>query len=133
MIDYILDTPLVFYALRSRPKELLERFREHDGRMGLSAVTHAELIYQARSSSAPIHNLGVIDSFVARLEIIPFNLEAANQLGQLRLEVRNLGITEVPSLGDLMVIAQARAGGLILASHGTNLEGKIPGVRVSVW
>lgn len=47
MLKYLLDTNMVKYVLKRRPKEVLEIFNTHASRMAISSITLSELIYGA--------------------------------------------------------------------------------------
>lgn len=47
MLKYLLDTNMVKYVLKRKPKEVLEIFNTHASRMAISSITLSELIYGA--------------------------------------------------------------------------------------
>ena len=87
MLKYMLDTNIVIYAIRNRPKQVREAFKRHENQMGISAVTKSELIYGAERSSQPERNIADIEGLIARLEVAPFEDHASEHFGQLRAEL----------------------------------------------
>lgn len=131
MIKYMLDTNIVIYTLKEKPMRVRKAFDRHAGEMCLSTVTLGELIYGAEKSTQTERNLRVIEGFMARLEVSPFDSGAAMHFGQIRAELARGGTTIGPY--DMMIAGHARALGLILVSN--NLKGfeRVPGLRFQNW
>ena len=79
MLKYLLDTNIVIYVIKQRPIQVLEVFNRHQGRMAISAITLAELIHGAEKSSDVSRNIAVVEDFVSRLAVLPFDDWAAWQ------------------------------------------------------
>lgn len=131
MLKYLLDTDILIYTLRNRPTRVRRAFERHSGEMGLSTVTLGELIYGAEKSSQTEHNLAVVESLAARLEVCPFDARAAMHFGQIRAELSRSGATIGPY--DMMIAGHARALGLILVSNNLKEFKRVPGLRVQNW
>lgn len=99
--------------------------------MCISSVTLMELIYGAEKSAMPEKNLRVVESFVARLEVLTYDIEAATHTGQIRAELAKLGTPIGPY--DSIIAAHARSQGLILVTNNTREFERIPGIRLSDW
>lgn len=84
MLKYMLNTNIAIYTIKNKPGEVREAFKAHDGQMCVSSVTLMELIYGAESSAAVERNLREIEGFAARLEVLPYDNDAAIHTGQLR-------------------------------------------------
>jgi len=89
MLKYMLDTNIVIYTIKNRPQEVRESFKTHDGQMCISAVTLMELVYGAEASSAVERNLRDIENFAARLDVLPYDNDAAAHTGQLRQSLKD--------------------------------------------
>jgi tRNA(fMet)-specific endonuclease VapC len=72
MLRYLLDTNIVIYVLKRRPVEVLATFNANANRIAISAITLAELLHGAEKSSRVSDNLGVIEDFCSRLEVLPY-------------------------------------------------------------
>ena len=72
MLRYLLDTNIVTYTMKRRPREVLDVFNKNADRMAISAITLSELIYGAEKSSNVSRNLAAIDDFCCRLEVLPY-------------------------------------------------------------
>lgn len=131
MLKYMLDTNIVIYTIKNRPFRVREVFKRHSGQMAISSVTLGELIYGAEKSSQPERNLNEIESMTARLEVLPFNEEAAVHFGQVRAELARAGTPIGPY--DQMIAGHARASGLVLVTNNTDEFKRVPGLRIENW
>ena len=91
MLQYMLDTNICIYAIKSRPIELREQFNRLTEQICISTITLAELYYRVEKSSRRAQNLQAVEEFVARLEALPFSVEAAAHYGQVRAELERAG------------------------------------------
>lgn len=131
MLKYMLDTNIVIYTIRNRPRDVRRHFERHDGQMCLSTVTWGELVYGAERSTQPERNLADIEGLGARLEIVPFNTLAAMHFGQVRAELYRTGKPIGPY--DMMIAGHARALGLILVTNNLREFERVPGLRLENW
>src|SRR5260370_12370010 len=84
MLQYMLDTNICIYVIKSRPIELREQFNRLTEQICISTITLAELYYGVEKSSRRAHNLQAVAEFVARLEALQFSVKAAANYGQVR-------------------------------------------------
>jgi tRNA(fMet)-specific endonuclease VapC len=131
MLKYLLDTDTVIYVIKNRPKKAREAFKRHDGRMCISVITWGELVCGAEHSAQPERNLAVIEAFAARLEVAPFDAQAAVHFGQVRAELARDGKPIGPY--DTMIAGHARALGLTLVTNNTREFRRVKGLRVENW
>ena len=131
MLKYMLDTDIAIYTIKHRPPEVRDAFKAHDGQMCISTVTLMELIYGAEASAAVERNLRVVEGFAARLEVVPFDREAAAHTGELRAELKRAGRPIGPY--DEMIAGHARAKGLTVVTNNHRQFEHVPGLRVANW
>lgn len=131
MLKYMLDTDISIYTIKNRPSEVREAFKAHDGQLCISAVTLMEVMYGAEASSAVERNLRDLEGFAARLEVLPFDEQAAVHTGQVRAELKRLGRPIGPY--DEMIAGHARSRGLVVVTNNTRHFEHIPGIRVVNW
>ena len=131
MLKYLLDTNIVIYTIKSRPRRVRERFTRHQGQLAISSVTLMELVYGAEKSPQPERNLRDIDGLAARLDVLPYDAAAATHTGQIRAELARQGTPIGPY--DQMIAGHARALGLILVSNDAAEFGRVPGLRLENW
>lgn len=131
MLKYLLDTNIVIYTIKNRPRRVRERFTRHQGQLAISSVTLMELVYGAEKSPQPERNLRDIDGLAARLDVLPYDAAAATHTGQIRAELARQGAPIGPY--DQMIAGHARALGLILVSNDAAEFGRVPGLRLENW
>jgi tRNA(fMet)-specific endonuclease VapC len=131
MIKYMLDTNILIYAIRNRPKKVREAFKKHADYLAMSAVTLGEMIYGAERSVQVARNLEDIEALAARMDVLPFDYQAAIHFGQVRTEFMKTGKPIGPY--DLMIAGHARSLGLILVTNNMREFKRVPGLRVENW
>ncbi|MDR7283904.1 tRNA(fMet)-specific endonuclease VapC [Pseudomonas corrugata] len=131
MIKFMLDTNICIFTVKNKPQIVREAFNLHDGQLCISAVTLMELIYGAEKSATPEKNLAVIEGFAARLEVLPFDNEAAAHTGMIRSELAKAGTPIGPY--DHMIAGHARSRGLIVVTNNVREFVRVPGLRVENW
>ncbi|MHC8302262.1 type II toxin-antitoxin system tRNA(fMet)-specific endonuclease VapC [Pseudomonas sp. ZS1P83] len=131
MIKYMLDTNICIFTIKNKPQIVREAFNRHNGQLCISAVTLMELIYGAEKSATPEKNLGVIEGFAARLEVLPFDNEAATHTGMIRSELAKAGTPIGPY--DHMIAGHARSRGFIVVTNNLREFERVPGLRVEDW
>lgn len=131
MLSYLLDTDICIYALKGRSRSLSEKFKANDGRMAVSDVTLFELHYGAEKYAEPASRLAVIEAFVTRLELLPFDSRAAQHAAQIRSALEQKG----ESIGayDLMIAGIARSQGLVLVSNNVREFRRVEGLQLESW
>lgn len=131
MLAYLLDTDICIHALKKRNAKLAAAFTAQDGRMAVSDVTLYGLYYGAERYDDPAARIAIIESFTARLEIIPFESRAALHAGNIRATLERRG--QMIGAYDLMIAAIARAQGLVLVTGNVREFERVDGLRVERW
>jgi tRNA(fMet)-specific endonuclease VapC len=131
MLKFMLDTNICIFTIKNRPQEVREVFRRHYGQMCISTVTLMELVYGAEKSSDSQRNLANVEGFVARLEVLKYDQDAAAHTGQLRAELARLGKQIGPY--DQMIAGHARSQGLTVVTNNRREFDRVPGLRVEDW
>ncbi len=131
MIKYMLDTNILIYTIKNRPKKVRDAFKKHADYLAMSTVTLGELIYGAEKSTQSVRNLADIEVLAARMDVVPFDSQAAIHFGQVRAELSKSGKLIGPF--DLMIAGHARSRGLILVTNNLREFKRVPGLRVENW
>jgi tRNA(fMet)-specific endonuclease VapC len=131
MLGYMLDTNICIYVIKTYPETVREKFNTLAEQLSISSVTLGELHYGAEKSQRRAQNLGAIEDFVARLEVLPFGTKAAVHYGQVRAELERAGTPCGPH--DMQIGGHARSEGLIVVTNNIREFGRMPGVRVETW
>lgn len=131
MLRYMLDTNILIYTIRNRPASVRHQFETHDGEMCTSSVTAMELFYGAHKSQDVRRNLGVVEGLLARIEVLDFDLDAAEHAGQIRATLASAGTPIGPF--DVMIAGHARSTGLCLVTNDLGEFERVSGLRLENW
>lgn len=131
MLKYLLDTNIVIYVIKRRPLAVLDDFNRHHGHMAISAITLAELIHGAEKSSDVTRNIRVVEDFVSRLSVMPYDEQAAWHYGSIRATLEKRG-TPI-GVNDLHIAAQERSQGLVLVTNNLREFERVPGLLLENW
>jgi len=113
---YMLDTNIASYVIKGNPAIVSERLCEVPmASLCISAVTQAELLRGVERKPGAARLRELVDEFLLRLEILPWDSEAAHAYAHLRADCERNGT----SLGamDMMIAAHAAAAGATLVTN----------------
>jgi tRNA(fMet)-specific endonuclease VapC len=131
MLKYLLDTNIVIYVLKRRPKEVLEIFNRNASRMAISSITLSELIFGAEKSPNVDKNLEAIEEFVSHLDVLPYDAKASQQYGQIKAALEKRG--EIIGENDIHIAAHAISQGLILVTNNLREFKRVPNLALENW
>jgi tRNA(fMet)-specific endonuclease VapC len=131
MLSYMLDTNICIYVMKTYPPELRDRFNATAEQLCISSITLGELCFGAEKSARRSENLGAIDNFVSRLDVLPFGDKAAAHYGQIRAELSRAGTP--CGVHNMQIGGHARAEGLIVVTNNMREFVRMPGLRVENW
>ena len=126
-----LDTNIVIYVLKNRPLGVLDVFNQHLERMENSSITLAELVHRAEKSADVPRNIAVVQDFVSRLSVLPYDDKSAWHYGSIRAVLEKSG--KPIGLNDLHIAAHARSSGLTLVTNNLREFERIPGLLLENW
>ena len=131
MFKYLLDTNIVIYVLKRRPKEVLEIFNRNASRMAISSITLSELINGAEKSPNVDKNLEAIEEFVSHLDVLPYDAKASQHYGQIKAALEKRG--EIIGENDIHIAAHAISQGLILVTNNLREFKRDPNLALENW
>ena len=131
MLKYLLDTNIVIYVLKRRPKAVLEIFNRNAIRMAISSITLSELIYGAEKSPNMDKNLEEIEEFVSHLDVLPYDAKASQHYGQIKAALEKRG--EIIGENDIHIAAHAISQGLILVTNNLREFKRVPNLALENW
>lgn len=99
--------------------------------MCISSTTLGELVNGAEKSTAPEHNLADIESMISRLQVKPFDSQAAIHFGQIRAALAKIGKPIGPY--DAMITGHAHTLALVLVTNNENEFQRMPGLMRENW
>ena len=131
MPRFMLDTNLCIRVLRDRPPELRERFNAEADGLCISTIILTELLVGAEKSAKPQYNRREVERFANRLDVLPFDAEAAAHAAEIRasLERRGQGIGAY----DVLIAGHARSRGLIVVTGNLREFQRVDGLRAEDW
>lgn len=129
---YMLDTNICIYAIKHKPKEVIERLKEHEpSEICISSVTYAELIHGVEKSKAVNKNRIALILLLADIEILSFDANAAESYGEIRAELERKG-TPIEPL-DMMIAGHAKSLNYTVVTNNTKEFERINGLRLANW
>ena len=131
MLRYMLDTNLCIRVLRDRPQGLRERFNAEAASLCISMVTLAELLYGAEKSQRSSETRREVERFAARLEVLPFDGDAAAHYANIRADLERRG--QVIGAYDMMIAGHARSRGLVVVTGNLREFTRVEGLRSEDW
>ena len=131
MLRYMLDTNLCIRVLRDRPHGLRPRFAAEASALCISTVVLMELLHGAARSARPDFNRREVETFAARLDVLPFDAGAASHAADIRSVLERRGL----SIGgyDLMIAGHARSRGLTVVTGNLGVFGRVDGLLTEDW
>ena len=98
--------------------------------VGISVVTEAELRFGVarRPDAATLQR--VVEEFLLRVEVLPWNSEAAREYARIRVALEKDG--QPMGNMDLMIAVQALAAGAVLVTH-DHVFRRVKGLKVEDW
>jgi tRNA(fMet)-specific endonuclease VapC len=130
-----LDTNIVVAAINRRIPQVRERLLRTlvDGTIvGIPAIVLYEMWYGIKKSARPQENAANLSAFLA-LDVTawPFEVEDAEEAGDVRAALERAGIPIGPY--DVLIAAQARRRGALLATANAREFGRVPGLKIEDW
>jgi tRNA(fMet)-specific endonuclease VapC len=131
MLRYLLDTNLCIRVLRDRPQSIRARFNAEADGLCLSTIVLTELFHGAAKSARPVENRREVERFASRLEILPFDADAAAHAGDIRATLERAG----RSIGgyDVLIAGHARSRGLTVVTGNLGEFSRVEGLRAEDW
>ena len=131
MTRYLLDTNIISDLIRNPQGRAAKRIAEvGEDKVCTTIIVAAELRYGcAKSGSKKL--LAVVEELLAEIEVLPFDVPADTQYGEIRAGLEAMG---TPIGGnDLLIAAHALATGAIIATANADEFKRIRGLKVENW
>ena len=131
MLRYMLDTNLCIRVLRDRPAGLRPRFNSDADALSISTIVLTELLHGAEKSARAEHNRREVELFAARLQVLPFDADAAGHAAEIRAVLERKG--EMIGGYDVLIAGHARSRGLVVVTGNRREFDRVDGLRVEDW
>jgi tRNA(fMet)-specific endonuclease VapC len=130
-VRYLLDTSTASYVIKGNFPRVRERLLKTPmADVGISVVTEAELRFGVARRSEATTLKRVVEEFLLRVELLPWNSDAAQHYARIRAALEKDG--EPMGNLDLMIAAQSVAMGAVLVTH-DHVFRRVKGLRVEDW
>ncbi len=132
MIKYLLDTNICIDIMNRRPIEIIHKFKRFNvGDIGVSTITVSELQYGAVKSKNPKRNAQRVEEFLAPMEMLPYDHNAAIFYGEIRHSLETKGIVIGPL--DMLIAAHAVSNDIILVTNNEKEFQRVHHLRIENW
>ena len=131
-MEFILDTNTCIYIIKKKPPDVIKRFKQTEiSQISISSITLSELLFGVSKSSKPEQNQMALTQFIAPLELLPYDDEAAQYYGDLRAHLEKMG-TPIGSL-DMLIAAHALSIDCTLVTNNEKEFIRIPNLKIDNW
>ena len=128
----MLDTNICIYLIKQKPTSVLTHFEQYAlGEIGVSSITVAELQFGVSNSQKQQQNQAALDLFLAPLEIMDFDVPAAQLYGRIRSQLAQQG-TPIGAY-DMLIAAHAQSLDVTLVTNNLREFSRIPNLRLENW
>ena len=130
----LLDSDVISHLLRpAPPAQLAERVHAVPLRNRyLSAISIAEILYGIERTGQHEHIRMILETrFIARVEVLPFDLEVARVFGRVKAYLSSAGTPLAAP--DLCIAATALSRDLTLITGNESHFRRIPGLKCDNW
>jgi len=119
---YIVDTNVIIRLLAANERSV-ELFDQADY-IYIPVIVVGELRYGAENSSRKQTNLDIFNDFISQYEVLDVDLSVAREYGEIKAQLKSIGMT-IPE-NDIWIAAIAKANAcslLTFDSHFTKVDG----------
>jgi tRNA(fMet)-specific endonuclease VapC len=131
-MKFMVDTNICIYIIKQKPPGVIKRFYQTEiSEIGISSITLSELLYGVSKSSKPEQNQIALTQFIAPLDILSYDDEAAQYYGQLRAYLEKQG-RPIGSL-DMLIAAHALSTNCVLVTNNEKEFIRVPNLKIDNW
>ena len=129
---YMLDTNICIYAIKHKPEKVFQKLQTVDPQdVCVSSVTYAELVHGVEKSAAVEKNRLALTMLLANIEILDFDVDAADCYGKIRADLEKKG-TPIGSL-DMMIAGHAMSMGYTVVTNNVKEFSRVPDLKIENW
>ena len=131
-MKYMLDTNICIYLIKHKPPQVFEKLQEHNpDEICISAVTYAELVHGVEKSKAVERNRLALTILLSNIEILDFDMKAAEEYGRIRADLEKKG-TPIGPL-DMMIAGHAKSLGYTVVTNNLGEFKRVEGLQYENW
>ena len=129
---YMLDTNICIYAIKHKPEKVFQELQKHDpSEICISSITYAELMHGVEKSTAVEKNRLALSLLLVNIEILSFDVNAANYYGKIRADLEKKG-TPIGPL-DMMIAGHAKSLDCFVVTNNVKEFARVEGLRIENW
>ena len=129
---YMLDTNICIYIIKHKPENVFKELQKHDpSEVCISSVTYAELIHGVEKSAAIEKNRLALALLLANIEIMNFDVNAANCYGKIRAGLEKKG-TPIDPL-DMMIAGHAQSLSYTVVTNNVKEFSRVTNLDIVNW
>ena len=129
---YMLDTNICIYVIKHKPETVFQKLQNINPEdVCISSVTYAELVHGVEKSAAVEKNRLALSMLLANMEILDFDVDAADCYGKIRAALEKKG-TPIGPL-DMMIAAHAQSLGYTVVTNNVNEFSRVSALRIENW
>ena len=132
MTLYMLDTDISVSVIRRRSRSVLKRFESVTATsLCISTITYGELYFGAVKSDFVERNVYVLKEYANRLQVLPWNRDAASVYGHLRDHLEGSG--NPIGVLDTLIAAHALSLNATIVTNNVRHFGRVPDLSLENW
>lgn len=129
---YMLDTNICIYAIKHKPEKVFQKLQEVEPEdVCVSSVTYAELVHGVEKSAAVEKNRLAFSMLLANIEILDFDVDAADCYGKIRADLEKKG-TPIGTL-DMMIAGHAQSLGYTVVTNNVKEFSRVSNLKIENW
>ena len=129
---YMLDTNICIYAIKHKPEKVFQKLQTVDPQdVCVSSVTYAELVHGVEKSATVEKNRLALSMLLANIEILDFDVDAADCYGKIRAVLEKKG-TPIGPL-DMMIAGHAMSMGYTVVTNNVKEFSRVPDLKIENW
>ena len=129
---YMLDTNICIYAIKHKPEKVFQKLQEVEPEdVCVSSVTYAELVHGVEKSAAVEKNRLALFMLLANIEILDFDVDAADCYGKIRADLEKKGTLIGPL--DMMIAGHAQSLGHTVVTNNVKEFSRVSNLKIENW
>jgi len=129
---YMLDTNICIYVIKHKPEKVFRKLQTiHPEDVCISSVTYAELVHGVEKSIAVEKNRLALSILLANMEILDFDVDAADCYGKIRAGLEKNG-TPIGPL-DMMIAGHAQSLGYTVVTNNVKEFSRVAALKIENW
>ena len=129
---YMLDTNICIYVIKHKPEKVFQKLQTiHPEDVCISSVTYAELVHGVEKSAAMEKNRLALSMLLANMEILDFDVDAADCYGKIRSGLEKKG-TPIGPL-DMMIAGHAQSLGYTVVTNSVKEFSRVAALKMENW